>query len=44
MSIVLPIVFFAVGLGLFVRRMAPFHWGLMTLWIALVIAFNYVKY
>ncbi len=43
MSIVLPIVFFAVGLGLFVRRMTPGLWGLMTLWIVLVIAFNYVK-
>ncbi len=43
MSIVLPIVFFAVGLGLYVRRMTPALWGLMTLWIALVIAFNYVK-
>lgn len=44
MSIVLPIVFFAVALGLSVRRIAPLHWGVMTVWIALVIAYNYAKH
>lgn len=44
MTIVLPIVFFAVGLGLSVRRMLPWHWGLLTLWIVLVLAYNYVKH
>ena len=42
-SIVLPIVFFAVGMGLSVRRMTPRLWALLVAWIALVIAYNYVK-
>jgi hypothetical protein len=44
MSIVLPIVFFAVGLGLFARRMTPRLWALMIAWIVIVIAYNYVKH
>lgn len=44
MSIVLPIVFFAVGLGLYVKRMTPRLWALMACWIALVIAYNYFKH
>lgn len=44
MSIVLPIIFFAVVLGLFVKRMTPRLWALLTLWIVLVIAYNYFKH
>ena len=44
MNIVLPIVFFAVVLGLFVKRMTPGVWALLTLWIVLVIAFNYFRH
>ncbi len=44
MNIILPIVFVAVCLGLFVRRLTPVHWSALTFWIALVIAYNYVKH
>ncbi len=44
MNIVLPIIFVAVGMGLWVRRMTPTHWGALALWIALVIAYTYVKH
>ena len=43
MNIVLPIIFFAVCLGLFVRRMTLAHWAILASWIALVIAYNYFK-
>ena len=44
MNIVLPIVFFAVLLGLFSRRITPAHWGALLLWISLVTAYYYVKH
>ena len=43
MNIVLPILFFVVGVGLFVRRMTPAVWCVIGSWIALVIAYNYFK-
>jgi hypothetical protein len=43
MSIVLPIVFFAVGLGLFVTKMTARLWALLTVWIGLVITVAYLK-
>ncbi len=43
MSIVLPIVFFSVVMGLWVRRMTPAHWLGLAAWIAVVIAYNFVK-
>ena len=43
MSIVLPIVFLAVGVGLFAHRITPRVWALLTVWIMLVIALNYFK-
>jgi hypothetical protein len=43
MSIVLPIMFFAVGLGLFVPRMTFRLWLLVAGWIVLVILYNYFK-
>ncbi len=44
MTIVLPIFFFAVILGLFVRPMSPRVWCAMGAWIALVIAFQYFSH
>ncbi len=43
MSIVLPIVFFAVAMGLFIRRMTPLSWSLLVAWIAAIIAYNFFK-
>jgi hypothetical protein len=43
MSIVLPIFFFAVCVGLFTRRMTPRVWYVMAFWIALVIAYHYLR-
>jgi hypothetical protein len=43
MSIVLPIVFFAVGLGLFANKMSARLWALLAVWIVLVIAVAYLK-
>jgi general stress protein CsbA len=43
MNIVLPIVFFAVVMGLFVRRMTAGHWVGMAIWIMLVIGRAYLK-
>ena len=43
MSIVLPILFFAVGLGLFVRRMTPVVWGALAFWIMLILLYNFLK-
>lgn len=44
MNIVLPILFFAVGIGLYAPRMTLRLWGAMVLWIVLVIGFYYVKH
>jgi len=38
MNIVLPIVFFVVGIGLFARRLTAGVWWAIAAWIALVIA------
>ena len=42
-NILLPIVFAAVAVGLTVRRMTPAVWGGLLLWVALVVAFNFIK-
>ncbi len=44
MNIILPIIFFAAVMGLFVKRMTSTHWGIMALWICLNIAYFYVKH
>jgi hypothetical protein len=36
-NIVLPIVFFVVGVGLFAKRITPRVWWAIAAWIALVI-------
>ena len=44
MNIILPIVFAAALLGLFVKRIQPIHWGLLAFWIALNVAYFYIKH
>ena len=44
MNIVLPIVFFAVCLGLFVKRMTNAHWIALASFISLVIAVQFLKH
>ena len=44
MNIVLPIVFFAVVMGLFVKRMTNAHWIAMASVISLVIAVQFLKH
>ena len=43
MTIVLPIVFFAVCLGLFARRITNTHWIALACVISLLIAFQFLK-
>ena len=43
MNIVLPIVFFSVVMGLWVRRMTALHWAGLVLWIMLVIAYSFLR-
>ena len=44
MTIVLPIVFFAVCLGLFAKRLTRTHWIALACVISLVIAVQFVKH
>ena len=44
MNLILPIVFFALGLGLLVRRVETRHWWIMGAWIVLVVAYHYIKH
>ncbi len=44
MNIVLPIVFTAVCLGLFVKRLSNIHWIGLTCFISLIIAYNFLKH
>ncbi len=44
MNIVLPIVLFAACMGLFARRITSTHWTILAFWIALVIAYNFLKH
>lgn len=43
MTIVLPIVFFAVVLGLFAKRITNAHWIALVCVISLVIAYQFLK-
>ena len=43
MNIILPILFFAVVMGLFVRQMTAKHWVGLAAWIMLVVAHAYLK-
>jgi len=44
MNIILPILIASLMLGLLVRRVTIVHWLLLSAWIAVVIAFYYVKH
>jgi len=44
MNIVLPIVFAAACLGLFVRRITSAHWIGLACWISLIIAWHFLKH
>lgn len=44
MNIVVPIVLFAVALGLFVKRMTPRLWALMICWILFITVHYYLKH
>ncbi len=43
MNLVLPIVLAALLLGLFARRMTPWHWAGLITWITLVVVYHYFK-
>jgi len=43
LTIVLPIFFVACGFGFFVRKMTNGHWTALTVFIAIVIAYNFIK-
>ena len=43
MSLVMPILIFAIGLGLFVPRMRFRHWLLLAGWILLLLLYTYFK-
>ncbi|MGI4789054.1 MAG: hypothetical protein ACRYFS_09415 [Janthinobacterium lividum] len=43
MTIVLPIVFFAVCVGLFAKRITNAHWITLACWISLIIAYHFFK-
>ena len=43
MNFVLPILIGAVVIGISVRKMTPWLWLLMAMWIALVVAYHYWK-
>lgn len=42
MTIVLPIIFFAVCLGLFAKRITTTHWIALAGWISLIIAYQFL--
>ena len=44
MNIVLPIMFAAVFLGLFVKRITRTHWIALASWISLIIAYQFFKH
>lgn len=43
MKLILPILFFALFIGLFVRRMTPLVWGGVALWVLLFITRAYFR-
>ena len=43
MSIVLPIVFFAVCIGLFAKRITNAHWIALVCLISFIIAYQFLK-
>ena len=43
MTLILPIMFAAIGVGLFARRVTSAHWIGLTAWTMLVITYHFVK-
>jgi hypothetical protein len=43
MTIVLPIVIAAVIMGLFSQKVTVRHWIILSIWIMMVIMYNYLK-
>jgi hypothetical protein len=44
MNIVIPIVIAAVLMGLFAEKITLRHWVILSIWISMVILYNYVKH
>ncbi len=44
MTILLPILFVAVIVGLSSQRITRMHWAAMTAWILAVVVFNYLRH
>ena len=44
MTIILPIIFAAACLGLFVKRITAAHWAAMACFVSLIIAYHFVKH
>ena len=44
MTLILPIMFAAIGVGLFARRITQAHWVGLMAWTMLVIAYHFFKY
>ncbi|MEO7716590.1 MAG: hypothetical protein ABIY70_10325 [Capsulimonas sp.] len=44
MNIVLPIIFFAVFLGLTTDKITPRHWLAMIVWICAVVGWYYIRH
>lgn len=43
MTLVLSILFFVVGIGLFARRLTPAVWWAVGVWIVLMMAVQYIR-
>ncbi len=44
MTLILPILFAAIGIGLFARRVTAAHWVGLMAWTALIVAYHYFKH
>ncbi len=44
MTLILPIMFAAIGIGLFARRVTLLHWVGLAGWTLLIIAYHYFKH
>ncbi len=43
MTLILPIMFAAIGVGLFARRVTSLHWAGLVAWTMLIVAYHYLK-
>ena len=44
MTLILPIMFAAIGVGLFARRVTPLHRAGLVVWTILIVAYHFFKY